>query len=442
MDHGKNWLGAMLCLAMACDDGDFPRASDTDDESATAPDPSAASQGEGSEETASAGDTAVSETTPGSDGDPSEGSDDGQDDTEGDDDDDDDGDETGGPQGGDAGMLFTLGNADDHNEVIAYHRTHEGRLEHIGAYLTGGAGNGGGLGSQGSIAIGADEHLYVVNAGDGTISSMRIFDDHLALEDLAQTGGTMPTSLVLGEEVIYVLNAGGAGSVAGFGVDEGMFWPIEGASQPLSGHEAPAPAQIGITPDGKSLVVTERATNYIVTYAVENDGSLGEPVVNMSEGVTPFGFDFTTTGVFVVSEAFGGGMNPGASAASSYRVADGGALWNFTASAPNGQTAACWIEIVRDQYAYSTNTGSSTISGYHVDEDGTIELFNIGGALVDLGDDQGPLDMAASADENFLYVLNGAGDNIVGFSIDDDGTLRDLDEVTDVPQAAAGLAAF
>jgi 6-phosphogluconolactonase (cycloisomerase 2 family) len=340
------------------------------------------------------------------------------------------------------GMLFTLGNAEEQNTVVVFSRSESGTLEELGEFVTGGSGNGGGLGSQGAIAIAEDGFLYVVNAGDASVSSLRIYDDHLGLVDVADTGEGMPTSLALRGELLYVLDAEGAGGIAGFSVDAGVFTPIPGASQPLSGHEGPAPAQVGFTPDGDSLVVTERATNQIVTYAVGSDGSLGAPVVNPSEGMTPFGFEFTSSGVFVVSEAFGGGMNPGASAASSYRVADGGALWTFSASVPSGQTAACWVDIVRDRFAYTTNTGSNTVSAYEIDDEGAITLFGDGGVVVDLGDEHSPLDMATSADESYLYVLNGAADDIMGFAIENDGQLTALDVTVDVPESAVGLAGF
>ena len=339
------------------------------------------------------------------------------------------------------GMLFTLSNAADGNAVVMFARDDAGMLEQIGEFITGGNGSGGGLGSQGAIAT-DDDFVYVVNAGDGTISSMAIYEDHIGLVDQISTGGAMPTSLAVGDGRLYVLNAEGAGSVMGFSVTDGVFAELAGASQPLSGAESPAPAQVGLSPDGSALVVTERATNQIVTYAVADDGSLSAPVVNPSEGMTPFGFDFTTSSAFVVSEAFGGGMNPGASAASSYRVADGGALWTYTASEPSGQTAACWLEIVGDRFAYTTNTASNTVSAYTLDDEGAIDLFPGSGVVVDLGDDHSPLDMAVSADEKYLYVLNGVADNIMGFQIGDDGSLTELPTTVDIPETAVGLAGF
>jgi 6-phosphogluconolactonase (cycloisomerase 2 family) len=135
-------------------------------------------------------------------------------------------------------------------------------------------------------------------------------------------------------------------------------------------------------------------------------------------------------------------MNPGASAASSYRVADGGGLWTYSASEPSGQTAACWLEIVGDRFAYTTNTASNTISAYELDDEGVIELFAADGVVVELGDDHSPLDMAVSADEAYLYVLNGASDDIMGYAIEADGALTDLGLTIEVPEAAVGLAGF
>jgi 6-phosphogluconolactonase (cycloisomerase 2 family) len=199
---------------------------------------------------------------------------------------------------------------------------------------------------------------------------------------------------------------------------------------------------VAVTPDGAFLVVTERASDRIVTYAIDENGALGEPVVNESEGQTPFGFQFRSDGVFVVSEAFGGGDNPGASAASSYRVSDGGLLWTFSASVPDGETAACWIQIVRDRFVYTTNTGSDTVSAYELDEDGAITLFPNGGIVAELGPDHSPIDMAISADEAFLYVANAAADDIVGFAIAEDGTLSSVGDPTPVPATAVGLIGF
>lgn len=441
--HRNCYLG-VLCIGVACADtpsqdddaaADAEAATDTTDATASpttstdTTDPSTSSTSSEATESTGTG-TGSSEDDDGTTGD-GEDSDDGSESDS----------ETGEPQDT-SGVMFALGNAEDSNTVVMFSRDVDGLLAPLGEFATGGHGSGGGLGSQGSMALDGEAYLYVVNAGDDTVSSLRIYEDHVALVDIVSSGGIQPTSLALHEDRLYVLNADGAGSVAGFTVDAGMFTPIDGAQRALSGHEAPAPAQIAVTPDGGFAVVTERASDRIVTYAIATDGSLGEPVVNPSEGQTPFGFQFTSDGVFVVSEAFGGGANPGASAASSYRVSDGGLLWTFSASVPDGETAACWIEIVGDRFAYTTNAGSNTVSAYEIDRTGAIALLPNGGVVAELGDEHSPIDMATSADERFLYVANSTADAILGFAIADDGTLTPVGDPTAVPPSAVGLAGF
>jgi hypothetical protein len=79
----------------------------------------------------------------------------------------------------------------------------------------------------------------------------------------------------------------------------------------------------------------------------------------------------------VVSEAFGGAVD--ASATSSYRLA-GGTLTPVSTSVPTTETAACWAVVTRNgQYAYVTNAGSGTVSGYSVGSDGSLTLLDADG---------------------------------------------------------------
>jgi hypothetical protein len=65
--------------------------------------------------------------------------------------------------------------------------------------------------------------------------------------------------------------------------------------------------------------VTERATDRISSYAVGPDGSADGPTVIASSAATPYGFDFTRTGVLVVTEAAAGKL--GAASASTDALA-------------------------------------------------------------------------------------------------------------------------
>lgn len=90
-------------------------------------------------------------------------------------------------------------------------------------------------------------------------------------------GGEQPISLSAHGDLLYVLNDGGAGNIAGFHIGKnGALTPIPGSARPLS---APGPdaAQIQFSPDGRVLVVTEKATNTISTYVIESDGTASGP---------------------------------------------------------------------------------------------------------------------------------------------------------------------
>src|SRR5262249_59228235 len=100
------------------------------------------------------------------------------------------------------------------------------------------------------------------------------------------------------------------------------------------------------------------------------DGRAGAPEVHASHGTTPFGFAFDRGDDLLVSEAFAGKTNQ--SALSSYEF-DDGELSLESGSVSSEQTAACWVVIGRHgRFAYVTNTGSGTITGYKVAHDGEL----------------------------------------------------------------------
>lgn len=333
------------------------------------------------------------------------------------------------------GWVFTMSNDALENELIMFERAADGSLGDPEMLPTGGEGSGSGLGSQGALALSpSGEYLYVVNAGSHQISSFRIYDDHLAQVDLVASGGDRPVSVTASDDVVYVVNANGD-NVQSFTAFEGVLTPTN--TQPLSGVGV-GPAQIGLSPGGDALIVTEKGTNSLVTYWVAPNGTMSAPTVSASAGMTPFGFDFSPDGTLVVSEAFGGA--DGASAASSYDIT-GVEPVAISSSIPSGQSAACWLLIAQGAFAYTTNTASNTISSYHLDAAGELTLFDDAGISADLGSDQSPIDMALSKDQTHLYVLNAAADRVIGFDIAEDGSLEPMSLDMAVPASAVGLVA-
>ena len=265
-------------------------------------------------------------------------------------------------------------------------------------------------------------------------------DGSLTLTDRISSGGTTPISVTIHQDLLYVVNAGGSGNIAGFEIStSGDLSSIAGSSQPLS-TGASGPAQISFAPGGDWLVVTEKNTNLISTYAVDKDGVASGPTTTPSSGPTPFGFGFDNKGTLIVSEAFGGAAN--ASAVSSYNAVANGAWHVISPSIATTETAACWIVVTNSgRYAYTTNTGSGTISGYSVDQ-GALTLLDASGVTGTVGAGTAPADMALSRDSRFLYVRAGGTNQIGIFTIGADGSLTSLDGwISGLPAGWNGLAA-
>lgn len=258
------------------------------------------------------------------------------------------------------GAVYTMSNATTGNEIIVFDRLSDGRLVSAGSVPTGGTGTGGGLGNQGALTLTRSERwLLAVNAGSDTVSVLEVRQRGLRLRDVEPSGGVQPVSVTEHRGLVHVLNAG-SDSISGFVLGRhGRLHPLANSTRPLSGAGT-GPAQISFSPDGDVLVVTEEATNKIVTFEIDRDRLPGPARVQNSNGQTPFGFAFGKRDQLFVSEAFGGAEN--ASATSSYEVDRNGVLITISASVATNQTANCWVAVTPNgRFAYVTNTGSGSI---------------------------------------------------------------------------------
>ncbi|MCI0415039.1 lactonase family protein [bacterium] len=342
-----------------------------------------------------------------------------------------------------AGAVYTMNNSAGGNSVLVFDRNADGSIQPAGSFSTGGLGTGTGLGNQGAVVLSEDERwLLVVNPGSDEISAFRVSRAGLELRDTVPSGGQRPISITIHDKLIYVLNAGGGtggtDNISGFIIGtDGNLTAIPGSTKPLSGAST-GPAQIEFSPDGQLLVVTEKATNIIDTYVVGPDGLPGNPDSQASEGQTPFGFAFGKRNQLFVSEAFGGAAD--ASAVSSYAYQANGDLQTISPSVATNETAACWVVVTNDgRFAYVTNTGSATISGYEIGFDGTISLLDSDGITATTG--AAPIDMALSNNSRFLYTLDSGAGNISGFRINSDGSLVSIGGIAGLPAGTNGLAA-
>lgn len=336
-----------------------------------------------------------------------------------------------------AGVVYTLTNQAS-NAVRAYARAADGTLTFVADYPTGGAGTGAGLGSQGALSFGRGKTILAVNAASNQISALAIKNGGLTALNTVASGGSTPISVTSHGEFVFVLNAGAPANISGFRqTSDGRLTPVANSTRALSTAD-PAPAQISFSPDGRFLVVTEKGTNNLVTYAVDANGNPGNALVTPSAGQTPFGFAFTNRGDYVVvSEAFGGAVN--GSASSSYQLGDLGRLNLRTASLGGGQTAACWIATTpNNQFAYASNTGSRTVTGYRIAPNGTISLIDQGVTAVVSGS---ATDATVSRNGRFLYVVGGSSHTIDAYAIAANGSLTSLGAVTGLPAGDVSVLA-
>jgi len=335
--------------------------------------------------------------------------------------------------------VYVQTNDAEKNEIVAYRRESDGSLSKIGSSETGGSGTGKPhLPSQSSIVLSDDgAWLLVANGGSDTISLFAVESDGLRLADTVSSGGGTPTSVAVHGLLVYVANNADA-NVTGFTIADGKLAMLEGSTRTLS-DEGADPAQISFSPDGRTLVVTERGSNSISTFAIDERGYADGPSTIASAGETPYAFDFTSQGTLVVTEAFGGAK--GKAAASSYSLMEPGRLSPLSASVGDTRSEVCWAAVTKDsRFVYVTNFGDGTISSYAIHDDGTIELAEAVAAATRLGE-PGVRDEAISNDGRFLYALDADTQMVHAWRIDADGRLIEVGAVDGLPSTVAGLAA-
>jgi 6-phosphogluconolactonase (cycloisomerase 2 family) len=312
------------------------------------------------------------------------------------------------------GALYVMSNQQTGNSVTVFSRAADGSLTQGGTYPTGGLGTGSladpndPLTSQGSLLLSKDHRfLFAVNAGSNEISVLEIDGDRLIAVDRVASGGTRPVSVTVRDNLLYVLNGGdasdGDSNITGFTVaEDGKLTALAGSTQPLIGRPDARPAQVSFTPGGTKLVVTERLNNVIDVVPLDQQGRAGIPIKTDSNGPGPFGFTFAGDDVLIVSQL-------GNSATSSYRLREDGTLAVISGSLSTAEQGACWVAVPNGtavpQFAYVSNAVSGSITGYHIDQSGTLRRLSVDGHTAVTVDNHAALDSAVSEDGQFLYIV-------------------------------------
>ena len=321
------------------------------------------------------------------------------------------------------------------NQVIALAQRPGGQLFQEQVLSTGGLGGieaatpagFGGLASQGSLAYDPGHHLlFAVNAGSDTISVLSVDGRHVRLDQVLSSRGEFPNSIAVHGNLVYVANAGGAGSVSGFSIFGQYVVPLPGSTRslgldstnPPNFHDGPG--QVTFSPNGSELLVTTKlSTNSIDVFRVGASGYLSTaPTVTPDDSNGPFSFAFTPSRQLVVAEV-------APSALHTFAFGRHGTLTSLSASLTDGQQAQCWV-IAVDGFYYVANAGSADLSEYTVAADGTLSLV----APVAATTGTGSIDLTASADGKYIYAEAAAGGGTVfEFRINSDGSLSPIGSV-------------
>lgn len=347
------------------------------------------------------------------------------------------------------GAVYLMSNAPGGNEVLAYSRSGDGSLDYKGAFSTGGLGSGVGetvppdpLGSQNSLIASQDgDWVFAVNAGSNEISSFQVTPDGLRLADKVSSAGVYPVSLAYSDGSLYALNAGGDGNITGFKVDgKGRLHPIQNSTRSLNAatpnkgsqpNILEAPGQIGFSPDGRFLIVTDKGgasgAGKIDVFKVDGKKPSAAPAVTATAGPVPFSFTFDRAGHLVVVDAAAGSVT-------SYAIAKNGGL-SVLDTAFTGQAATCWIGAA-GRNIFTDNTGSGSISGFTSSPSGKLSPLTPSSIVVSTGAGTLPLDMGVSQDGRYIYSLE-TGIGAVGiYKVQPDGNVIALG--TSAPFPAVG----
>ncbi|HEY1711544.1 MAG TPA: beta-propeller fold lactonase family protein [Solirubrobacteraceae bacterium] len=324
------------------------------------------------------------------------------------------------------GHVYVNDNSATANAIAGFDRHADGTLTPIpgSPFVTGGAGTGAVIGSQGALQLTAGGRvLLAVDPGSNDISELLVGrDGRLARLPGGTTPsqGNEPVSIAVSRGLVYVANAGAGGSnYAGFAFDRfGQLRPIPGATFALP--DAAQPGDVLLNSTATKLVGTRVGTSQIDSFAIDRSGRLhaasGSPFA--AQGAGPFGSEFSPVNpdqVFV-SNAHGG---TDAGTVSAFNDGPSGVLSSIGASPfPNHQTAPCWVEISRDgRHLFAVNTAVPSISSYRIHRDGTLRLIaNTPFAGADAST-FAPEDARLSPDGSTLWVVDSKANAISGFAV-------------------------
>jgi 6-phosphogluconolactonase len=382
--------------------------------------------------------------------------------------------------------FYTQSNNPAGNTVIAFRRAANGMITQSKVVNTGGKGAkatppfgfpiADGSGSVDLTPNG--KLLFVVNAGDNSVSSFQITASGPKLVSHVSSHGKLPISLTSSGDLLYVVNETSANIFGWRFSSTGKLTPIAGSDQKLTAvtpkgkkDKVGVTAGIGFADNGRVLAVTERGLprhyGEIDTFVVKSNGSAGPSHAFATPGIANV-FGFSATGQYLlvsnagyVATASGVTPNPAdftqfTGSAATYKVSTTGTL-KLVKNTPTNGRAACWLVVTKNgKTAFVTNTLSSGIppAGGPTSGAGAVSSLSVAGnGKMTLAKQANtgpgfPSDEALSADGKYLYVTDASvilpfASHIDVYRLGPGGTMTHIQATPDsLPSGVSGAGAF
>jgi 6-phosphogluconolactonase len=236
-------------------------------------------------------------------------------------------------------------------------------------------------------------------------------------------------------DFIYVTSSkNNPGQINVYKVDSqaGALIPI--ANSPYSSGGANPVADV-TSANGKNLYVVNHDSNAVVVFAISTDGSISQQQSCPVPGTFPIQLAINKAGTYLyVVETYQPGFSaskPGPGAVVVFPVNDSGQLGatgslcqpvtnGANAFFPVGNNPVAVNVLVSSNYVYAVNENDATISAFQVGTSGALTLV----ATYPVG--VAPNAISTDPTSKFLYVTDGAANQMIGFLIQQNGTLINM----------------
>ena len=323
------------------------------------------------------------------------------------------------------GSVYVNDNTTGVNTIAGFARHADASLTPLpgSPFVAGGTGTGSGLASQGALQITPDgKFLVAVDAGSNQISVLKVENDgtlKLLPDGVVSSGGTLPVSIAVHNNLVYVANAGATDSnYTGFTLSpSGHLNALPGSTVPLPNGSQPGDVSFNAT--GANLIGSRVGTSLIDSFSVGSNGLLTaaptSPIAAQATG--PFGSEFNPAdpSQLFVSNAHQG---PGQGSVSAFDTAADGTLSAVTPSpSANGQSGTCWVDVNSSGTAlFAVNTGSGTISSYSIGANGALTFVDNTPVSAQAG--VGAVDLRLGPAGKTLWVDESKADQIGVWAVD------------------------